>query len=59
MSIDYEALREDLKQELYGAAFGGGFGGALMEAGDVDNASPEELLRMARNNGIDPEDYEE
>ena len=59
MSIDYEALREDLKQELYGAAFGGGFGGALMEAGDVDNASPEELLRMARNNGIDPEDYED
>lgn len=59
MSIDYEALREDLKQELYGAAFGGGFGGTLMEAGDVDNASPEELLRMARNNGIDPEDYEE
>ena len=35
MSIDYEALREDLKQELYGAAFCGGFGGALMEAGDV------------------------
>ena len=58
MSIDYEALREDLKQELYGAAFGGGFGGALMEAGDVDNASPDELLRMARNNGIDPDDYE-
>ena len=57
--IDYEALREDLKQELYGAAFGGGFGGALMEAGDVDNASPDELLRMARNNGIDPEDYED
>ena len=55
--IDYEALREDLKQELYGAAFVGGFGGALMEAGDVDNASPEELLRMARNNGIDPVDY--
>ena len=59
MSIDYEALREDLKQELYGAAFCGGFGGALMEAGDVDYASPDELLRMARNNGIDPEDYEE
>ena len=57
--IDYNALREAIKQELYGAAFGGGFGGALMEAGDVDYASPEELLRMARNNGIDPEDYEE
>ena len=55
--IDHEALREDMKQELYGAAFVGGFGGALMEAGDVDNASPEELLRMARNNGIDPVDY--
>ena len=56
--IDYEALREELKQELYGAAFGGGFSGAFLEAGDVDDASPEELLRMARNNGIDPEDYE-
>ena len=57
--IDYEALREAIKQELYGAAIGGGFGGALMEAEEVDDASPEELLRMARNNGIDPEDYEE
>lgn len=57
--IDYNALREAINQELYGAAFGGGFDGALMEAGDVDNASPDELLRMARNNGIDPEDYEE
>ena len=41
--IDYNALREAIKQELYGAAFGGGFDGALMEAGDVDYASPEEL----------------
>ena len=57
--IDYEALREDLKQELYGAAFGGGSGGTLMETGEVDNTSPEELLQMARNNGTDPEDYEE
>ena len=56
--IDYEALREAIKQELYCAAFVGGFGGALIEAGEVDDASPEELLRMARNNGIDPEDYE-
>ena len=55
--IDYEALRDAIKHELYGAAFGGGFGGALMEAEEVDDASPEELLRMARNNGIDPEDY--
>ena len=56
--IDYEALREAIKQELYGAAFGGGFSGAFLEAGDVDDASPDELLRMARNNGIDPEDFE-
>lgn len=59
MSIDYDSLREDIENELYGAAFGGGFGGALMEAGDVEDASDEELLEIAQRNGIDPEDYED
>ena len=56
--IDYKKLREDLKQELYGAAFCGGFGGAMAESWEVDKASNEELVRIAKRNGIDPNDYE-
>lgn len=29
MTLDIEALRDDLKQECYGAFFGGNFGGGL------------------------------
>lgn len=57
MKIDINALREDLKQECYGAFFGGGFGSALMEAADLDNASPEELVEIARSRGLDPDKY--
>ena len=57
MTIDIEALREDLKQDSYGAFFGGGFGGALMESFDIDRASPEELVSIARRNGVDLDDY--
>jgi len=52
MTIDIDALREDMKQECYGAFFGGGFGGALMESFDIEDASPEELVRMAQRQGI-------
>jgi len=58
MTIDVEKLREDLKQECYGAFFGGGFGGALMESFDIDRASAEELISIARRKGIDLSDYE-
>lgn len=57
MSIDIEKLREDLKEECLGAFYGGGFGGALMESFDIENASPEELVDMARENGIDLRRY--
>ena len=53
MTIDIEKLREDLKEECLGAFYGGGFGGALMESFDIENSSPEELVDMARENGID------
>ncbi len=53
MAIDVERLREALKQESYGAFFGGGFGGALEEALDIDRASVEELIEMAKEKGID------
>lgn len=58
MIIDVDELREDMKQDCYGAFFGGGFGGALMESFDVDSASPEQLVEMAREQEIDLEDYQ-
>lgn len=53
MTIDIEKLRETLKQDLQGAYFGGGFGAALMEAMDMDRASPEDLVRLAGEKGLD------
>ena len=57
VTIDIERLREDLRNDDLGAYFGGGFGGALMEAFDIDNATPEELLQMAQDNGVDLRRY--
>ena len=58
MIIDVDELREDMKQDCYGAFFGGGFGGELMEASDIESASPEELVRIAQRKGIDLSRYE-
>ena len=58
MIIDVDALREDLKTDSMGAFFGGGFGGALVEAMDIDRASPEELVEIALRNGVDLSKYE-
>ena len=55
--IDIERLKKDLKNELYGAAFGGGFSAALVESFDVERASPEELVRMAKQYGLRLEKY--
>lgn len=56
MIIDVDALRKDMQEESLGAFFAGGFGGALVESFEVENASDEELVRMALNNGVDLED---
>lgn len=58
MIIDVDALRKDMQEESLGAFFAGGFGGALVESFEVENASDEELVRMALNNGVDLEDYQ-
>jgi len=58
MIIDIERLRQDLEDECYGAFFGGGFGGALMESFEIEDASPEELIQIARRNNVDLEQYE-
>ena len=55
--IDYEALREALRDECFAAYYGGGIGPALMDALNVDDMSPEELLRLAREWGVDVRRY--
>ena len=57
VTIDVERLRDDLRSEDLGAYFGGGFGGALMEAFDIASATPEELLQIAQDNGVDLRRY--
>lgn len=42
-----------MREECLRAYFGGGFGGGLIESFDVDRATPEELIEMAQNQGID------
>ena len=57
MQIDYEQLREDLKQICYGAAFSGGFFGALNESFYIDDASQDELLELAQQYGMNTDNY--
>lgn len=57
VTIDIERLREDLRSDDLGAYIGGGFGGALMEAFDIDNATPEELLQIAQDRDVDLRRY--
>lgn len=59
VTIDIESLREDLRGEDLGAYFGGGFGGALLEAFDIDSATPEELIKIAQDKGVDLQRYME
>lgn len=56
MSIDVEALRRDLMNENLAAFFGMGMGVALYDG--VEDASPEEVIRIARRNEIDLSKYE-
>ena len=57
MIIDVEELRKDLLDDSYGAFFGGGFGGALFESFDIEKATPDELVEIARRKGIDLSKY--
>lgn len=56
--IDYDALREALRDECYAVCFGRGIGPALMDALSVEDMSPEELVRAARLWGIDIHRFE-
>ena len=58
ITIDVDRLRDDIRDECLGAYFGGGFGAALIESFDVDRATPEKLVEMAQNQGIDLRKYQ-
>lgn len=49
--IDYEKLRKDLSEDSYAAAFSG-FGAFFLDAVDVEKASDEELLEIAKRRGV-------
>ena len=58
ITIDVDRLRDDMRDECLGAYFGGGFGAALIESFDVDRATPQELVEMAQNQGINLKKYQ-
>lgn len=51
--IDYDALREELRDECFAAYYGGGIGPALLDALNVDDMDPEELVKTAQLWGVD------
>lgn len=54
VTIDVDELRKDMREDCMGAFFGG----ALMEAGDIDRASDEELVEIAQRKGINLRNYQ-
>ena len=57
-SIDFEKLREDLK-DLFMAAMFNGFPVAIMDLTKVENATNEELIKIAKENGFDIDRYKQ
>ena len=57
-NIDFEKLREDLKN-LFMAAMFNGFPVAMMDVTRVENASNEELIKIAKENGFDIDRYKQ
>ncbi len=58
MIINIDRLREDLAQDSYAGAFGG-VPAMIVEAWDIENASPEKLVRIAMDRGINLAAYED
>ena len=56
-SIDIERLRRDMADECMAASFGGGIGPALLDSLDIEEASDEKLLAIARQYGYDLNRY--
>ena len=58
MTIDLNALRDALERECCGAFYSGGFGGAMVQAAETKEASPEELIALAEEMGLDLRQFE-
>ena len=56
--IDIEKLRDDLKMNCYGAFYEGGFGGALIQSFDLEQASPQTLIKIAQDYDVNLEQYQ-
>ena len=50
-NIDFEALRKQLSDDSYAGAFSG-LGAMILDVPDIENASDDELLEIARREGI-------
>ncbi len=58
MKVDIERIRKDLLDNSYAAFFIGGYGGAIVEAHDIENMSPDELIDLAVEQGVDLNKYQ-
>ena len=58
MVLNLTKLRQALI-DYYGTAAFSGMPAAMMDVFDVENASPEELVELARRAGLNLRDYEE
>ena len=56
--IDCEELREYLIQECLGGFFVGGFGEGLIVISDIEHASPEKIIEIAKKQGINLKKFE-
>lgn len=57
MKINVEKLRKDILDECAGAYFARGFGMALIESFDIERVTPEQLIEIARQKGLNIENY--
>lgn len=56
MNIDFDKLRQDLI-DYFGTAMTVGFGAAIIDISKVENASNEELINIAKQNGFNINNY--
>lgn len=56
MNIDIEALRHDLEEYFMGIMFNIS-GAAMISLEELKNASDEEIIKVARDNGFNLNDY--
>ena len=56
MYYNIEELRRDL-MDYYGTAMSNGFGMAVIDLSEIENASPEKLINIAKKLGVDLRNY--